>query len=288
MSTAKKVVRKAQGTGKWFPGGATELTGMIAHFLAETYIDEVKDPIVAAISPHAGYIYSGPVAGYTYRALKDNAEIHGHPETVVVLGFSHRGDTRGVALMDGSAFSTPLGETPLDADAANLLIAADSRISRDIRPHVGEHSLENQVPFIQTVFPRSALVMALIGQRDSEFLGTLSTALTTLAGQKKILVLASSDMLHDPSYERVRKRDQATLKKVVAMDDSGVMHDWDYSQQVFCGIGPVVTAMKYARKRGCQKATLLRYRNSGDDHPESRGQWVVGYGAVVFTIQKKA
>ena len=278
------MVRAALGAGKWFPGTRQELAQSLKAFLDDAFVPETGGRIVAIIAPHAGYIYSGPVAGYAYRALQENSATHGAPETVVVLGFSHRGEGQGVALMDGTAFVTPLGETALDTGAASILVGADPRISHDYRPHMGEHSLENQVPFIQTVFPSASLVMALIGTRDTNSLESLAKALTVLAGKKKILVVASSDMLHDPSYETVRKTDQATLRRVVAMNVTGVLHDWDYSQQIFCGIGPVVTAMKFAEQQGCLKATVLRYRNSGDDYPESRGQWVVGYGAVAFTV----
>jgi len=280
----QEIVRGALGAGKWFPGTRRELSDSIQNFLSCDYSPEIKGLISAIMVPHAGYLYSGPVAGYAYRAVQENASVHGAPETVVVLGFSHRGQCRGVALMDGTAFSTPLGVTPLDAEAAALLLAADPRITLDARPHVGEHSLENQVPFIQTVLPSASLVMALIGDRDSDTLEALAHALAILSTKKRILVVASSDMLHDASYERVRKTDQATLRKVVAMDITGLLLDWDYSHQILCGIGPVVAAMKYAVKRGATKGILLRYRNSGDDHPESRGQWVVGYGAVAFSV----
>jgi AmmeMemoRadiSam system protein B len=284
MIKAHKVIRSALGAGRWFPANRTELAGSIQGYIEEAFVPEVAGPIVAAIAPHAGYLYSGQVAGYTYRAIQDSLPEHGAPETVVVLGFSHKGEGQGVALMDGTTFVTPLGESSMDTEAATLLIAADPRLRPDYRPHMGEHSLENQIPFIQTVLPGASLVMALIASRDSATLDALAKALNSLARKKKILVIASSDMLHDSSYEKVRKTDQATLRKVVAMDTTGVMHDWDYSQQVFCGIGPVVTAMKYAQLRGVEKGTLLRYRNSGDDFPESRGQWVVGYGAVAFSV----
>ncbi len=283
MSMRNQIIRPALGAGKWFPGVRGPLKQFIADALENAFIPEVKNPIFAAISPHAGYVYSGPTAAYTYRAIQENSLLHGAPDTVVVLGFSHREQIPGVAIMDGDAFSTPLGTTPLDQDSASLLLKADARIKFDYRPHMGEHSLENQVPFIQTVLPAASLVMVMIGPRDMGLLGPLATALTKLAAKKKILVVASSDMLHDPSYEQVRKTDQATLRKVVGMDIQGIMHDWDYSHQIFCGIGPVVTAMSYAQQQGCKKATLLRYRNSGDDFPESRGEWVVGYGAVAFT-----
>jgi len=284
MNRERKMVRTALGAGRWFPASRSELAGSIRNHLEEAFVPEVEGAIVAAIAPHAGYMYSGQVAGYTYRAIQENIAAHGAPETVVVLGFSHKGEGQGVALMDGTTFVTPLGESTLDTEAAAALTAADPRIAPDYRPHMGEHSLENQVPFIQYILPSSALVMALIGVRDSTTLDALARALDKLAAKKKILVIASSDMLHDPSYERVRKTDQATLRRVLSMDITGVMHDWDYSQQVFCGIGPVFTAMKYAQLQGSSKGIVLRYRNSGDDFPESRGQWVVGYGAVAFAV----
>lgn len=284
MLKERRIVRTAIGAGKWFPASRTELAETIQQCLMEAFVPEIEGSIVAAITPHAGYVYSGPVAGYAYRAIQENAATHGAPETVVVLGFSHKGEGQGISLMDGTAFVTPLGESPLDAGAAAILTSADPRIAYDYRPHMGEHSLENQIPFIQTVLPSASLVLALIAARDSAALDALAKAINKLSAKKKILVIASSDMLHDQSYERVRKTDQATLRKVAAMDVTGVMHDWDYSQQVFCGIGPVVTAMKYAQLRGVTKGAILRYRNSGDDFPESRGQWVVGYGAVSFSV----
>jgi AmmeMemoRadiSam system protein B len=154
----------------------------------------------------------------------------------------------------------------------------------DYRPHIGEHSAENQIPFLQAILPATPLVIALIGSHEPAILDALAAALRKLSREKTILVVASSDMLHDPDYDHVRKTDQATLKKVAAMDITGVLRSWNYTQQVFCGIAPVVTAMKFAGHQGCSKAVILRYRNSGDQFPESRGQWVVGYSAIAFPV----
>jgi AmmeMemoRadiSam system protein B len=260
------------------------LAGQIEGFLAEAHVPPATGRLVGAIAPHAGYVYSGPTAAYTYRLIRDHAVTGGAPECVVVLGFSHRSPFRGIALLDGACLATPLGEAALDAQANAFLAAADPRIVPDGRPHSGEHSAENQVPFLQAVLPGIPLVLALIGTHDMALVEALTAALDKLGRQKRILVIASSDMLHDPVHERVRKTDQATLRKVAALDVTGVLHDWDYTQQVFCGIAPVATVMRYAKLQGCTKGTVLRYRNSGDDFPESRGQWVVGYGAVAFTV----
>jgi AmmeMemoRadiSam system protein B len=284
MHTASRIARVAVGAGRWFPGNRQELQKMLNAFIDGGKGPAVRGRIASVIAPHAGYIYSGPVAGYAFRAVRDNAQAASAPDLAVVLGFSHRGSFRGTALMDGATFTTPLGSARLDTDAAAALMAADPRITWDYRPHMGEHSAENEVPFLQTVLPDTPLVIGLIGSHDPAALDGLVSALQALSRKKKVLVVASSDMLHDPDYEKVRKTDLATLRKVAALDVTGVTGDWDYTQQVFCGIAPVICAMKYARQQGCSKATILRYRNSGDDYPESRGQWVVGYGAVAFPV----
>ena len=253
---------------------------MVRNYIEDAIVPETRGRIVAIIAPHAGYQYSGPVAASAYKAIQSSPV----PDVAIVMGFSHRGSFRGVALMDGNTFATPLGQSQMDVESATYLANADPRITVDYRPHIGEHSAENQIPFIQTVLPNTALVVALIGSHDPAILDALSAALQKLSARKTLLVIASSDMLHDPNYELVRKTDQATLKKVISMDISGLMKSWNYTQQVFCGIAPVVAAMKYAQLQGCTKATILRYRNSGDQFPESRGQWVVGYSAVAFTV----
>ena len=148
MSRERRMARAALGSGRWFPGSRKELAQAVREYMDEAFVPELEGTVVAAIAPHAGYMYSGQVAGYTYRAIQENCMAKGAPDTVVVLGFSHKGEGQGIALMDGNFFVTPLGDTPLDTEAAALLCAADPRIAPDYRPHMGEHSLENQIPFI--------------------------------------------------------------------------------------------------------------------------------------------
>jgi hypothetical protein len=282
-----RVVHRAVGAGRWFPSGGHELASMVSNFMAKAKAPAVNGRIIAAIAPHAGYIYSGPVAGYTFRAIKDNAQAGNKPDTVVILGFSHTNQFPGVALMDGDAIQTPLGETALDKEAGEILTNCSPAIYFNYKLHGMEHSAENEIPFAQAALPGTPLVVGLIGGMDQGTIKTLVAALGELAKKRKILVVASSDMLHDADYDLVTRTDKATLDKVVAMDYAGVMKMWDYSNQVFCGIAPVQTVMQFAASQGCKKGTLLHYNNTGDDHPESRGTWVVGYGAVVFTAGEK-
>ena len=285
MANASEIVtRQAQGSGRWFPGNKHELKEMVDSYMENAQPEPVEGRIVAAISPHAGYIYSGKVAGFTFRAIKDNARKMGQPETVVVLGFSHSGGFPGVALMDGDFIETPLGKAALDTKAAKILAASSPRISFNYNPHRGEHSAENEIPFVQTALPDTKMVVALMGDHDPKTRDALVGALDALAGKKRLLVVASTDMLHDPSYDLVTKTDEKTLEKLQAMDCEGLEKTWGYDKQILCGIGPVLATMKFAIGKGCKKGSVLYYRNSGDDFPESRGRWVVGYGSVVFAV----
>jgi AmmeMemoRadiSam system protein B len=280
----ERVVHEALGGGRWFPGGRRALSSMVDECMEGAAGTAAGGRIVGAISPHAGYVYSGKVAGYVFRAARDAAQAGTAPATVVVIGLSHRGAFQGVALMDGDAVSTPLGETPLDRESGAALAAGDARIYFDYTPHGGEHSAENQIPFVQAALPEAKLVVGIIGDHDPRTIDALAAALTHLAREKEILVVASTDLLHDPDYDKVSRTDRATLKQIESMDVEALERDWSYARQVCCGIGPVLATMKFAGSRGCDRGTVLHYRNSGDDFPDSRGNWVVGYGAVVFTV----
>ena len=184
--------------------------------------------------------------------------------------------------MDGDALVTPMGEVRLDMEATSFLATSSKRLIIDYSLHGEEHSAENEIPFVQAALPDARIAVGLFGDHDPQTLSDLVSALSALAKKKRILVVASTDMLHDPNYDLVTKTDKATLESLAAMDVDGLMKTWDIEKQIFCGLMPVLAVMKFAGLQGCRKATVLHYRNSGDDFPESRGNWVVGYGAAVF------
>jgi AmmeMemoRadiSam system protein B len=191
--------------------------------------------------------------------------------------------------MDGDALKTPLGEVVLDRAAGDVLVAHGKRISYNYGPHsTGEHSAENEIPFIQAALPGTGVVIGLIGDHDVRTLDDLVGALIELAKKKKVLVVASTDLLHDPNYELVTETDRKTMAGMEAMDCKGLMTAWSTSNQICCGIMPVLAAMRFAESQGCVKGTALHYRNSGDDYPESRGSLVVGYGSLVFVVSDQA
>jgi len=281
----KRIIRPAIGAGRWFPGGSEQLRSTVCDFIDEAAVPEFNGNVVAGIAPHAGFLYSGRVAGYTFRALKDSARSIGEPDAVVVLGFSHQSGFDGVALMDGDAFESPIGVAELDNEAGTFLTEHNPRIFFDYGPHMGEHSAENELPFIQAALPGAKVVVGLIGDHDQMTLDALVNALVDLSKRKRIVVVASTDLLHHSDYNLVTESDKETLALISTMDDAELLNRWDYSNQVCCGLMPVLTVMRYSKALGCNCGTKLYYRYRGDDNPESRGDWVVGYGSVVFSVE---
>jgi len=284
MNNKKQIIRKAHGTGLWFPADPVELKSIVRGGIGEAnHLPPISNRIIAAIAPHAGFVYSGRIAGATFRALKDNANNKDFtPETAVIIGFTHKYPLSGIAILDGDAISTPLGTTDLDMEGANILIKNSKIIRFDAKPHAFEHSAENEVPFTQFALPDTKIILVLMGDHSNDTIAELVSALITLASKKKIVVIASTDLLHDPDYDKVTATDKKTLEIITSLDDKKLMAQWTPDHQVCCGIGPVITAMRFARQMGSKKGITLMYRNSGDDFPDSRGRWVVGYGAVVF------
>lgn len=280
----QQVVRRTHGDGRWFPGDKATLSKMIKEYIDAAQVSTITGRIIGAISPHAGYVYSGPIAGYVFRVIKEQAAKGEAPDTVVILGLSHQGACHGVALMDGDIVRSPLGDTALDKDAAELLTSNRPSVCLDYAPHNGEHSAENQIPFVQTVLPNARLVVGLIGDHDPKTCGELSAGLGELAKKRKLLVIASSDLLHDPDYTLVTRTDHASLKNVAALQTQELLKRWSYENQIFCGMSAVAVTMRFVEQQGCREGIVLRYRNTGDDYPDSRGHWVVGYGAVVFPL----
>jgi AmmeMemoRadiSam system protein B len=275
-------VRDLQGAGRWFPGQPEALHEAVKGYIESASPAMLTSPLAAVVAPHAGYAYSGPVAGYAFHALQEHARQFGAPETVVVLGLSHRDHFEGLSVMEGSAIRSPLGETPLDRDIA-LRLAEHPLISLNYAPHLQEHSAENEVPFIQYALPDTNLVIGLFGDHDMRTLNAVVEELVKISRDRNILLVASTDMTHSPDYDYVCREDQHTMELFKNLDAKGLEQNWSYDHQCFCGIMPVLSAIAYAGEKGCREGHVLAYQNSGDIAPESKGNWVVGYMAGILS-----
>jgi MEMO1 family protein len=258
-----------------FKGDAAELARRIDAMIAAAEAPARAEAPLALVSPHAGYVYSGPIAAYAYRAVQGQSY-----DTVVVIGPSHRDAFTGLSVYDTTRFDTPLGQIPCDRELIGKLIGAHPNIVYRPSAHRDEHSLEVQVPFLQRALKSFKLVMVVAGGRDPEAELTLVDVLSEYAKHKRILVVASSDLSHYHAYAEANKLDAVALKSIAALDTAALIKDIGAERCEACGILPVLITMDYAKRMGAHRGVLLKQANSGDTAgPKNQ---VVGYAALAF------
>lgn len=257
-------VRRPAVAGMFYPAERSRLQAMVGEFLSDAHTSGSVPK--AIIAPHAGYIYSGPVAASAYALL---APARASITRVVLLGPAHRAPLRGLALPSADRLATPLGEVPVDKDAI-AKIADLSQVQVMDEAHSEEHSLEVHLPFLQTVLDHFLLVPLAVGKAEPEEVGEV---LERLWDGPETLIVISSDLSHYHDYDTARRLDSATSRAIEQLrpDDIG------YEQA--CGRIPINGLLHVARKRG-MKAKTVDLRSSGDT-AGPRDQ-VVGYGAYVF------
>ncbi len=258
-------IREAAVAGSFYPLDPVELCQQLDTLMAAGKSSE--KPPKAMILPHAGYIYSGPVAASGYARLGDNTAAI---TRVILLGPAHRKYVRGLVLPSSSAFSTPLGTIPLDTEILQQLEQLQ-QVSIDNEAHAGEHCLEVHLPFLQRTLHDFSLVPILVGETTTE---EVSEVIELLWGSNETLVIISSDLSHYHDYETATKLDQATSRAI----ESLAYEDIDHHDA--CGSSPVGGLLLYARRHHLHMKTI-DLRNSGDTAgPRDR---VVGYGAYTLT-----
>jgi len=275
-------IRPAVVAGSWYPDDANELAQMMDEMLAA--VEPVDGVPIGLIVPHAGYVYSGPVAAVGFRQLEQ-----GEYDVAVIIASDHQPPISApISVWAEGGFETPLGVVPVDVDLAQALVEADPRITFDAAAHEGEHPIEIELPFLQRVCPACSIVPVLMGAADEETVRALADALLEALPGRRAVVIASSDLSHYPTYDDALVVDGATLGAIETGDPArvretvGALMAAGFSNLVTCacGEGPILVTMRIAQGLGADTVTVLRYANSGDvsgDHSQ-----VVGYGAVML------
>jgi AmmeMemoRadiSam system protein B/AmmeMemoRadiSam system protein A len=268
-------IRKAELAGTWYPGNPERLKADILRFLGQVPREKVEGKLVALVSPHAGIVYSGQVAAFGYKLIEGETF-----DSVIVIGPSHRSRFRGVSVYDRGGFETPLGVVPVDTQLAEELIARDKAISFRPEAFLQENSIEIQIPFLQTVLGRFKFVPIAMGTQDEATCRMLADAIMQSVGDRKVLIVASSDLSHYHRYERAVAMDTELIDKVARMDVRAFLEALESGEGEACGGGAVAVAMMVGTGMGPAKARILKYANSGDVTGDRSG--VVGYlsGAV--------
>jgi AmmeMemoRadiSam system protein B len=257
-------VRPAAVAGMFYPDAPSRLAADVRGYLAQVAANDLRPK--AVIVPHAGYVYSGSIAAAAFARL---TPMRGTVTRVVLMGPTHRVAVRGLAVSTARAFATPLGAVAVDADAVTRARALPQVVASD-PAHALEHSLEVQLPFLQSVLGEFSLVPFAVGQATSD---EVAAVLDALWGGPETLIVVSSDLSHYHRYDEARALDRRTADAILALEPS-----LDHEQA--CGATPVNGLLLCAKRRGLVP-TLLDLRNSGDTAGDKSR--VVGYGSFAFS-----
>jgi MEMO1 family protein len=271
-----KEIREPALAGSWYPGNPEVLSRDVKRYLENAKKEKVEGQIVALVTPHAGYMYSGQVAAYAYKLVEGMGF-----ESVIVVGPSHRFAFKGASLWAQGGFRTPLGVVPVDTELSKKMMDQWKEIRFLPEAHHQENSLELQIPFLQTVLKSFKLVpIAMEPDWSWETCQHLASVIAETAKGKNVLLVASTDLSHFHTDRIAVELDRVVLDHIERFDAEGLNRDLKSNRAEACGGGPVVTIMLAAKALGANKSRVLKYLNSGDVTGD-RGR-VVGYAAGVF------
>ncbi len=269
--------RAPQLAGSWYPAVPGELRRTVEDFLAAAPAVDTAGRLLAIVSPHAGYAYSGPTAGRAWKALQGR-----DVATVVVVAPSHRLGFEGVAVYDLGPLATPLGNVALDAPAIAALQAAEPLVRTLPEAFEGEHALEIQLPFMQVVAPGARLVPLIMGRQTKDTVSRLGQALAGLARDKPVVLAASTDLSHFHSAADAARLDGRLAQDLSRLDTAGLSACLADGSCEACGGGPLLAVLEACRLLGAKEAELLGTAHSGQLTGDSGS--VVGYLAAAVIL----
>ena len=256
--------------GRFYPRDRETLVAELEAFLPAG----TSKPALGCVAPHAGYIYSGAVAGAVYAALAV-------PRRCLVLCPNHTGKGRPLAIMCTGAWDTPLGPVPIDASLAAALVRRFPLLTEDAEAHRSEHAIEVQLPFLQRRSPQFTFVPIALGTGQFDVLQHLGNAVADVLQEQgePVLIVASSDMNHYENDRITREKDHKAIEQMLAMDARGLFDVVKKEAISMCGFGPAVVMLTAAKQLGARSAELVKYATSGDVSGDR--EMVVGYAGVV-------
>lgn len=265
------MVRHPAVAGSFYPAKADVLLDQVQRFTAD---GAEKIDALGCVVPHAGYMYSGHVAGAVYAKLA-------LPHRYIILCPNHTGRGQPLAINSEGTWQTPLGEARIDSALAEALKGKFSLLSEDYEAHRSEHALEVQLPFLQARVQQFTFVPIAIGTGQFEVLAALGEILAQVIQEsgEKVLIISSSDMNHYEPDDVTRVKDNLAIQAILALDPRGLFDVVQDKHVSMCGYGPTVAMLTAAKRMGASSAQLIRYATSGDVSGEK--DWVVGYAGIV-------
>ena len=280
-------VRPPSVAGSFYPASPTELAKMLAGFFHDAPKPKIDGNPQAIIAPHAGYVYSGAIAAKAFKALQGEEY-----KTVIVISPSHTVYFKGISAYGGDAYSTPLGNIPIDKDLTQALVddkaVAISDNGHGVSGGRAEHALEVQLPFLQTVLGKFQLVALVMGDQDYRYCEQLGNSIAKAIGKRKdVLIVASSDLSHFHSADSALVLDSDLKHRVETFNYKGLAEDLSKGKTEACGGGPIIAAMIACERLGATQATVTGFGSSGDVTGDKSN--VVGYlsGVLYRPIESK-
>lgn len=288
VSQKQENVREPAVAGQFYPADKKELENQVDEFLSRATKEKPNGQILGLMVPHAGFRFSGQVAAFGFKQLEEE-----NIDTVILIGNSHHAYFEGAAVYEKGYFKTPLGEVPIDEALAQKIIQEDAIIKADSGPHEVEHSLEVELPFLQRVLKNFKLVPILMGSGSQESVQVLAKAINKNIAGKNILVVASSDMSHYPSYQQAVYADKKVYQAILTGKPENLRNTVSQLEKenipnaatFLCGQDAVEVLMTMMQDLDAKEIKLLKYANSGDVSGDK--SQVVGYSAIAFYGERR-
>jgi len=266
-----KQIRKPQVAGQFYPGSASGLKKQIESLIEK---GQRREAALGLVSPHAGYTFSGSVAGACFSRVKLT-------KTVILLGPNHTGQGTAFSIMTEGAWRTPLGNVEIDARLAKKILANSKYLQEDTRAHLDEHSIEVQLPFLQFFSSELRIVPIVLSPADFLTYDEIGKAIAKAikeAGENSLIV-ASSDMSHYETQEKAKTNDDLAIESILKLDGKGLMERIKRFNITMCGYGPTICMLSAAKDLGAKEGRLIKYQTSGDILGDYSS--VVGYAGIM-------
>lgn len=266
------MIREPYAAGSYYPGSASRIREMLDMFVDVT---TKKDDVIGLLMPHAGYPYSGAVAGATISRVK-------FKDTFIIIGPSHSGLGKPFSVMTEGTWLTPLGEVEIDSELARQIVAVSDYAEEDYRAHQEEHAVEVQIPFLQYIKPDIRIVPIILAYAPSATYKEIGKdiARAIKESNREAVIIASGDMTHQEPQSTAERKDMKAIEAMLALDEDELTRRYEELHITMCAHGPLVCLIAAAKELGANAAELIGYQTSGDTTGDYNS--VVGYAGVIF------
>ena len=276
------MIRKPVVAGSFYPDDSDELNQMVQNCFTHKFGPNSNPPkksieqVFGVVCPHAGYMYSGPIASHSYYEISSQQF-----DLAVIIGPNHWAIGSKIATMSDAKWETPLGISEVDSESSNELINLADGIDQDYFSHSKDHSLEVQIPFLQEIFPSNLKILPIImAKQDIDAATEVGNAISNIAKSKKTMIIGSSDFTHYEENDFAHKQDMLLIEPILKLDVNGFYETLAEKHVSACGYGAIAATMIACKNLGSKKGELLAYATSGDIVGNKKS--VVGYGSIKF------